>query len=94
MFKCHKRTRYRAERINTYPYVKVLTFSLYIERQKNVQRTLLVFGNTLIARHYILFAPDATQRLLSDFKSCVYAAVREADDFVCERRISFMRVID
>lgn len=36
IFKYHKRTRYRAERINTYPYVKVLTFSLYIGRQKNV----------------------------------------------------------
>lgn len=94
MFKYHKHTRHRAERIITRIRMSKCLHLAYIGRQKNVQRTLLVFGNTLIARHYILFAPDATQRLLSDFKSCVCAAVCEADDFVCERRISFMRVID
>lgn len=48
----------------------------YIKGGKKRVRTLLVFGSALIARHYILLAPDATQRLLSDFKSCVCAAVR------------------
>lgn len=47
--KCHKRTRYRAERINTYPYVKVLIFSLYIGWQKkNVYEPCWYSGTPLL----------------------------------------------